>query len=132
MWVNTECTETHDRPRSATSCNLQSTLTLCEMPAYLCCRYKALCGDNAIWFDVCVYVCDDLYVQRRTYPDHYAVTMHICADLSNHECVCLCVCRECYRARGIMAPLNLCVWYCRTIQNKAQQLGAGLGWLAVG
>lgn len=57
VWVNTECIEIHHRPWSATSCNLQSTLTLCEKPACLCCCYEAFCGDSVIWFDARVRVC---------------------------------------------------------------------------
>ena len=52
--------------------------------------------------------------------------MHVCG-VSEHECVCVCACREFYRAGGIMDPLHLCVRYCRTLQSRAQLLGRKAG-----
>lgn len=59
VWVNTECIEIHHGPRSANSCNLQSTLTLCKKPASLqtCAASAELFVVTAQSGFLCVCVC---------------------------------------------------------------------------
>ena len=59
VWVNTECIEIHHQPRSATSCNLQSTLTLYEkpglpLPSFLWWQ-RNLVWCVCVWSRVCVW-----------------------------------------------------------------------------
>lgn len=153
VWVNTRRIETHRRPRLATSCNLQSTLTpLRKKPASAAAAELFVVTAQSSLICVCVYMCvwrgliwlcKDLYLQWQTYEDlNPATNVNSCSYVRACWCRCkrawvcmfMCVCRERYRARGIMAPLHLCVRYCRTMQSRAQQLGGslGLGWHAVG
>ena len=62
VWANTQCIEIYRLPWSATSCNLQSTLTLREKPACLCCRCKAFFVATAQSSLVCVCVCGVAWV----------------------------------------------------------------------
>lgn len=161
VWVNTQRIETHHRPWLATSCNLQSTLTpLRKSQPALPLQSFLWWQPNPVWFVyvcmcACVFVCVlggvsygcakicTCNVQWQTYEDlNPATNVNSCSYVRACWCRCkqawvcmfMCVCRERYRARGIMAPLHLCVRYCRTMQSRAQQLGGslGLGWHAVG
>lgn len=85
VWVNTERAEIHHEPRSANSCNLQSTLTLCKKPASMRSSSRAFLWrqHNLVWC-----VCNDLYAHRQTHTDSLTHSVNGCRYM--HICLCRC------------------------------------------